>query len=311
MGGKREGLAELLLSQSSEIALTLTPTNQAQTNLPHTYANILPICCQYIVNMLPIYCQYVANILPISYSYANIANILRKYHNILPSSWLQLIKHKPISHTHMPINYLYFANILPKYCQYITNILSICYQHITKYCKHITLTPTNQAQPISHIYMPIWIPICCQYITNISLIYWQCFSNILPTYWQHIALTPTYQAQTYLPHTYANILPIFCQYITNILPIYCHYIYYQFIANRLPIYFQYNANISPWLQLIKHKPISHTHMPIYYQYVANILPAYYQYIAKISPWLQLIKHKPISQFLHFPSHLLRTVQPKT
>ena len=35
MVGKREGLAELLLSQSSEIAPALTPTNQAQTNLAH------------------------------------------------------------------------------------------------------------------------------------------------------------------------------------------------------------------------------------------------------------------------------------
>ena len=74
MGGKREGLAELLLSQSSEIALTLTPTNQAQTNLPHTYANILPIFCQYITNILSI-CyqsptdkgQYITNMLPIYY----------------------------------------------------------------------------------------------------------------------------------------------------------------------------------------------------------------------------------------------------
>ena len=35
MGEKREGLAELLLCQSSEIAPALTPTNQAQTNLAH------------------------------------------------------------------------------------------------------------------------------------------------------------------------------------------------------------------------------------------------------------------------------------
>ena len=47
MGEKREGLAELLLCQSSEIAPALTPTNQAQTNLAH----ILPTVKTHWISM--------------------------------------------------------------------------------------------------------------------------------------------------------------------------------------------------------------------------------------------------------------------